>query len=205
MSVARAVLIVALLAGTTAFAAARTRPAPTSAVLDTLPLTLGVWHGVASAPLDAETRRQLAADAYLTRTYRSAGAPPVGLYVAYYAQQRPNVSIHSPLHCLPGTGWEPLDVSTVDLSREEGASLTARRMVVRKNLDRALVLYWYAIHGRVVANEVSSKLYLLHDSLLTGRSDAALVRIAVPIAGTVDAASRDAVAFAHALIPRLTF
>jgi EpsI family protein len=205
MSAARALFIVALLAGTTAFAAARTQPAPIPAALDALPLTIGRWHGVASTPFDVETRRQLAADAYLTRTYRSADTSSVDLYVAYYAQQRPNVSIHSPLHCLPSTGWEPLDVSTVDLARDEGASLSARRMVVRKGLDRALVLYWYAIHGRVVANEVSSRLYLLHDSLLDGRSDAALVRVAVPIAGTIDAADRDAVAFARALLPRLTF
>jgi EpsI family protein len=205
MSVPRAVLIVALLVGTTAFTAARTLPAPTPAALDALPLTLGSWHGVASAALDADTRRQLAADAYVTRTYRAADSPAVDLYVAYYAQQRPGVSIHSPLHCLPGTGWEPLDVSTVDLGRDAGAPLPARRMIVRKNLDRALVLYWYSIHGRVVANEVWSKLYLLRDSLLTGRSDAALVRVAVPIAGTTDAASRDAVAFARALLPHLTF
>src|SRR5581483_8128697 len=136
MTAARALVVAALLVATSAFTAS----------------------GTAAPPLDAATRRELAADAYVTRTYTAAGAPPVGLYVAYYAQQRPNVSIHSPLHCLPGTGWEPLDVSTVDLTAT-GAPVAARRMLVRKNLDRAVVYYWYVIHGRVVANEIASKWY----------------------------------------------
>src|SRR5581483_92896 len=158
MTAARALVVAALLVATSAFTASRTTPPPKPAALDALPFAIGGWRGTAAPPLDAATRRELAADAYVTRTYTAAGAPPVGLYVAYYAQQRPNVSIHSPLHCLPGTGWEPLDVSTVDLTAT-GAPVAARRMLVRKNLDRAVVYYWYVIHGRVVANEIASKWY----------------------------------------------
>jgi len=204
MSVARAVAIAALLVATSAFARARTTPAPRPARLDALPLTIGGWHGADTDAIDADTERQLAADAYLTRTYQSAGGPPVDLYIAYYAQQRPTVSIHSPLHCLPGTGWEPLAVSTIDLA-DGRAPQAVRRMIVRKNLDRAIVLYWYAIHGRVVADEIASKWFLLRDSLLAGRSDAALVRIAVPTTDTTAGAERDAEAFARAVLPHLTF
>src|SRR5437667_250199 len=65
----------------------------------------------------------------------------------------------------------------------DGTSGQARRLIVRKNRDRAVVLYWYAIHGRMLANEVASKAWLLHDSLWFRRSDAALVRIVVPVGG----------------------
>ncbi|HZP47484.1 MAG TPA: EpsI family protein [Vicinamibacterales bacterium] len=204
MTAARALVVAALLVATSAFTASRTTPPPKPAALDALPFAIGGWRGTAAPPLDAATRRELAADAYVTRTYTAAGAPPVGLYVAYYAQQRPNVSIHSPLHCLPGTGWEPLDVSTVDLTAT-GAPVAARRMLVRKNLDRAVVYYWYVIHGRVVANEIASKWYLLRDSLFAGRSDAALVRVSVPVLASVDAADREAATFARALLPHATF
>jgi EpsI family protein len=204
MSIARALLITALIVATSAFTRARTLPTPVPAAIGALPSMLGPWRGVASTAIDADTERQLAADAYVTRTYTAAGASPVDLYIAYYAQQRPNVSIHSPLHCLPGTGWEPLDVSTIDLGTAAAPQLV-RRMVVRKNLDRAIVLYWYAMHGGDAADELTSKMYLLRDSLLAGRSDAALVRVAVSANDHTDAPERDATAFARALKSHLTF
>jgi EpsI family protein len=78
-------------------------------------------------------------------------------------------------------------------------------MVVRKNLDRAVVLYWYAVHGRVLASELASRFWLLHDALTLGRSDAALVRLSVPVTRSLDAADAEGVAFAHALLPHVSF
>lgn len=167
---------------------------------DATPLTIGIWSGVDQPPLDAETERVLAADSYVNREYSAPGHTAVGLYVAYYAQQRPGASIHSPLHCLPGTGWEASDVATLTIERPDGTLGTARRMIVHKHLDQALVLYWYAIHGRMLANEFASKAWLIHDGLALGRSDASLVRIVVPITASAEAAEREGVAFARAFI-----
>jgi len=169
--------------------------------LDSLPYQVSEWSGRDAAPPDAETLRILAADSYLNRSYAGASGTPIDLYIAYYDRQRPGVSIHSPLHCLPGTGWEPLDIATVPLQPIDGSGAEARRMIVRKNLDRALVLYWYAIHGRTIADETISKAWLLHDSLRFHRSDAALVRIVVPIReGSADAAQREGLAFAQGVL-----
>jgi len=203
MNLTRTMLVAAALVATSAFTAIRTAPAPHPVALDSLSTNLGAWHGAEAPGLDAATRRELAADAYVTRTYETGAAAPVGLYIAYYAQQRPNVSIHSPLHCLPGTGWEPIEVSTIDLSTD--STFQARRLLVRKNLNRAVVLYWYAIHGRNIAGEFASRFWLLRDSLLFGRSDAALVRVTAPVQSSVAAADRDADAFARALAPHVTF
>ena len=192
----RALIVAAVLASTTALTRPRTDVPPMPAAVASLPYAIGTWRGAEATPLDARTMSELGADAYITRTYVTSAQAPVDLYVAYYAQQRPATSIHSPLHCLPGTGWEPSEVSTVDL----GAG-TARRMVIQKNLDRALVLYWYAIHGRTLGSEIASKLFLLHDSLRFHRNDAALVRIVVPIIGSVADADREAAGFAQALLP----
>jgi EpsI family protein len=177
---------------------------PPPVPLTALPMTIGSWHGSDAEPFDAETMRILAADATVNRTYSGSSGGPVGFYAAYYAQQRPGVSIHSPLHCLPGTGWEPLEVSSRTMDTADGSRLPVRRMVVRKDHDQALVLYWYSIHGRAVADELHSKFWLLHDSLRYGRSDAALIRLSVPISGSVESAERDALAFGRALLPSLS-
>jgi EpsI family protein len=203
MSRARLLVAMLLVACTGALAAAARRPGIAAAPqLAQLPYQLDAWHGRDAAALDAETVRLLGADAYMNRSYTDASATPVGLYIAYYGQPKPGVSVHSPLHCLPGTGWEPLDVATLDVAPGQ-----ARRLVVRKNLERAVVLYWYAVHGRVLASEATSKVWLLHDSVRFRRTDAALVRIVVPVAGregTTDAAERRALAFARDILPFLS-
>lgn len=232
MSTARLIVIVILLASTAAVARSAHRgDRAVDPNLSALSYTIAGWSGTEGKPLDEETVSALGADAYLTRTYSEGAGVPVGVYIAFYGAQRPGVSVHSPLHCLPGTGWEPLDVRTVDVAsfsatasgphpRRElsltprlgfawprlgvAAGAQVRRLVVRKNRDRALVLYWYAVHGRTIATEAMSKLWLLHDSIRLGRSDAALVRIVVPITGSVDAAERRGLAFTRDLLPYLS-
>ena len=69
--------------------------------------------------------------------------------------------------------------------------------------QRALVLYWYSLHGRVIASEVSTKLLQLADSVRLHRSDAAMVRIVVPIGRSVEAADERGLAFARDLAPHM--
>ena len=180
--------------------------APPQAAIDLsrLPTQVGEWRGQEAAPLDDSVVRLLAADSYINRTYSTAGFNPIGLYVAFYGGQKPGDSIHSPLNCLPGTGWEPVAVSTMTMARPDEASGTVRRMIVRKEDQQALVLYWYQVHGRMLANEWDSKLRLLVDSVRLHRTDAALVRIVVPIEGRSTGAAEDqAVSFARALLQPL--
>jgi EpsI family protein len=169
-----------------------------------LPLTIGEWKGREGGPLDAETMAVLRADGVINRVYASAAdRSPVDLYVAYYARQQPGVSIHSPLHCLPGTGWEVQSAGSVDLVSSRGTAGQARKLIAQKNRDRALVLYWYSVHGRMIGSEAASRLYLLGDRLRLGRNDAALVRVVAPMADGEDTAERQAVGFIRDLLPQL--
>src|SRR5207244_2844410 len=63
--------------------------------LSVMPYDVEAWNGRDAEPLDADTVRILAADEYLNRNYSDAASAPVNLYIAYYGQQRPGVSIHS--------------------------------------------------------------------------------------------------------------
>ncbi len=63
------------------------------------------------------------------------------------------------------------------------AQIGVNRYIIQKGLDRQLVLYWYQAHGRVVASEYWGKFYLIADAVRLNRTDAALVRVIVPIVG----------------------
>jgi EpsI family protein len=200
MNTGRAAVAVALLV----FAAGATRIAPANhggrdIALGTLPYTIDTWNGTDAPPPDEETERELAADAVLNRTYL-AGSDSVGLYIAYYREQRPGVSVHSPLHCLPGTGWEAEDARTIEVAGA-AANSQMKRLIVRKNLNRAVVLYAYSVQGRLIADEMLSKLWLLRDRIQRGRGDAALVRIVVPVTETIEAAERRGLAFTRTFLP----
>jgi EpsI family protein len=212
MSTARAAIAVVLLAS--AAVATRIGPAGTpagNAALDSLPYTIGAWKGADAQPPDADddtdTEQPLDADAILNRTYTPASeaepqsrADAVGLYIAYYREQRPGAGVHSPLHCLPGTGWEPEDARTIDIAGA-GTNSRMKRLIVRKNLNRAIVLYAYRVHGRLVANELLSKFWLVNDRIRGGRGDAALVRIVAPVTQTIEAAEERGLAFTRDFLP----
>jgi EpsI family protein len=193
----RAAVVVAAVLGTQAYllsmrthatAAAPARP------LSALPRTIDAWQGQDQPPFDPETLRILAADDYLNRVYVDPSGHAAGLYIAFYASQRAGESIHSPLHCLPGNGWQPVSTSRVTLA-DRGRPVVVNRMVVQKSALRQLVFYWFAGRGRTVASEYGNKLWLVWDGLRTGRSEGALVRITAPVVGDERLAEATAVAF----------
>ena len=103
------ILSVCLLLGAGVVArASRTEQVPPRAPFSQYPLQVEQWQGANTAPFTKEVLDVLGADDYLSRYYRD-GRKTVGLYVGYYETQRQGDTIHSPLNCLPGAGWLPLE------------------------------------------------------------------------------------------------
>ena len=96
--------------------------------------------------------------------------------------------MHSPLNCLPGAGWQPLEKSYLPIQVADASGMpseiTVNRYVIEKGLDQQVVLYWYQSHGRVIANEYRSKIFMVYDAARLNRSDAALVRVTSPKLGS---------------------
>jgi EpsI family protein len=201
MSPMRWVVALLLVVATGALAGATRTVESTTVPPMQVPLELGTWHGEDAGPVDA-TLSALGADHVLNRTYAGPDGRAIGLYIASYAKQRPGVSIHSPLHCLPGTGWSLLTDDVLRVERPTGGAGSVRRLIAVRDDVRLLVLYWYAIQDRMVASDALSRFYLLNDSLRLGRNDAALVRLVVPIAGENDSpAEESALSFLRTLAP----
>ncbi len=218
----RLLIVAALLAGTAAYLRARERPegVPLREPLAGVPMQLGQWTGTAAPDFDNEVLEALGVDDYISRIYGapategSAGnlsrAPAryqLGVYVGYYTSQRQGDTIHSPMNCLPGAGWQPVDVSrlAIDVGGAEPADVN--RVIIQKGEDRQLVLYWYQGRGRIVANEYASKVFLIWDAATRHRSDGALVRVVSPVLPTEndsELAERRAVGFTQELYPYLS-
>ena len=187
--------------------ASRVEPTRSLRPLSGFPMTLEGWRGRMNEPLDAEVLRVLAVDDYVNRTYSSRSGM-AGLYVGYYASQREGDTIHSPLNCLPGSGWEPLSRERVAIDVGGAQPVVVNQLLIQKGLDRQAVLYWYQSHGRVVASEYWGRAYLALDALRLNRTDGAIVRIVVPVRGddadAGAAAQRIAREFARVVFPVVT-
>ena len=174
------------------------------------PMQIGGWRGTQQPPFEKRVLEVLGVDDYLTRAYFAEGRTGVGLYIGYWESQRQGDTIHSPMNCLPGAGWEPTSYSRIALSEAAattGQAVVVNRYIVQKGLDRQLILYWYQSHGRLVASEYWSKIYMVLDAVRLNRSDGAIVRVIAAIKGegpeAEAKAEQDARRFAADLIPRL--
>lgn len=206
---ARSLVLTGCFLGTAAYAshAMRAEEVPLLQPLRELPRALDRWQGRDEPALAPDILNVLGVDQYVNRTFHAPGEPFVSLYVGYYQSQREGDTMHSPLNCLPGAGWQPVTTERLTLSLPgETDPITINRFVVQKGLDRAVVLYWYQSHGRIVASEYASKFYLVYDAFRSNRSDGALVRIVSPVSPGErgdGGAERRATEFVHALFPHL--
>lgn len=164
--------------------------------LKELPQQIGQWRQQGEdVRFDRETEKVLRADDYVSRNFESKGRL-ASLYVGYYATQRNGATYHSPLNCLPGSGWVMSDAGRINISPDAAASFEANRYVIQNGNQRALMIYWYQGRGTAVASEYWAKIYTVLDSVRQRRSDGALVRVMVSLGNSPAEAEKSAVELA---------
>lgn len=167
--------------------------------LNEFPETVGAWQRTGiDRTLDDETLKILRASDYLLRDFRTPDGQVANLYVGYYASQRSGATYHSPLNCLPGSGWTLSEPGKANITMPDGTSFVANKYVIQSGDFKSLMVYWYQGRGRNVASEYWGKFYTVLDSVRMRRSDGAMVRVTVPITGSEAAAEKSAVEFASA-------
>jgi EpsI family protein len=205
-AVGRAVTSVALLVGALVLLSLRSagEAVPLRRPLEAFPTAVGEWQMRSSSLLDTESLQLLKVTDYLVRRYVDGEGRNVWLYIGYWDTQRRGAQIHSPRNCLPGSGWEPVEASTLTIPLGDGRPpLTVNRYLVQKERDQQLVFYWYDAQGRAVAGEIEARLEMVRSSIVRNRTDGALVRVSSPVEGGVAATSDRLVAYVRALDPLL--
>lgn len=167
--------------------------------LKDFPQTIGAWQRTGTDRLlDDETLKVLRASDYLLRDFRKPEGQVANLYVGYYATQRTGATYHSPLNCLPGSGWTLSEPGKATIALPDGTSFVANKYIIKSGDYKSLMIYWYQGRGRNVASEYWGKVYTVLDSVRLRRSNGAMVRVTVPIGNSEEVAERAAVDFASA-------
>lgn len=180
-----------------------------------LPLVIGDWQCQAPERMDVKAEANLGVTDYLICVYRNAALQKeVGVYLGYHESQVREGGggggervIHTPKHCLPGSGWDIIQSGTLTLDMaglpERPAEIN--RFVIAKQNQRQVVYYWYQSQGRVTGKDWLKALYLFWDRATHHRTDGALIRFTVPLDKSSQPAEVDAAfeSLAQAMLPLL--
>jgi EpsI family protein len=196
----RFVLIVLLLTATLVASALgdRRRADALAAPLETIPPSIAGWTQTGSGQLSARVLSKLLPTSYLSRGYQK-GSQQMGLFIAFYAQQRAGESMHSPKNCLPGSGWEIWKQDSA-LIPVKGNEFRVNKYSIQNSGQRMLIFYWYQSGRRIIASEYLGKILLVRDALMDGHTAGSIVRIDLP---DVPSSNDEGVAVASALIPQV--
>jgi len=176
----------------------RRNPDSLAAPLDSIASSIDGWVQTETQQLPAGTLVRLLPTTYLSRNYaRNNGQ--LGLFIAYYAQQRAGESMHSPKHCLPGNGWEIWQYGSVTIPVDNQPT-KINEYFIQNSGRRMVVFYWYQSKDRIIADEYLGKILLIRDTLLAGHTAGAIIRVTVP---DVPGAADSALAFARDLVPEV--
>jgi EpsI family protein len=166
-----------------------------------LPLELAPWTGAPAPALDPDVAELLAADEYVRRYYTGPQGT-LEMDISYYTQPRVGTTMHSPLNCLPGNGWEVTSVNTRQLATSVGV-VAVRELTVQRGQTKYALTYWVQSRDRIIADEFSARFHLLGDAIRRRPTDASLVRVMMPAAGSGREEQATLAEFAGRLIPEI--
>jgi EpsI family protein len=137
--------------------------------LDSIDRSISGLIGTDNPPPSDRVLARLLPTSYLSRTYRKLGLE-ADLFIAFYAQQRAGESMHSPKHCLPGSGWEIWDYGSAEIP-VNGKNFRVNKYSISHEGERQLVLYWYQSKSRIIASEYMGKILLARDALFQNSTE----------------------------------
>jgi len=158
---------------------------PVARPLEEIPLKLGGWNKVDESRFSEAVLAQLRPTDYLYRVYSDAGQHQISLYIGYHGGGPDSGPIHSPKHCLPGSGWHLLSEKNRTLAIGKD-SLPLVEAVYQNGDWKELFLYWFQVKGTALTNEYALKLAEIKNSILYKRRDSTFVRISVPFQGDMN-------------------
>ena len=162
--------------------------------LKDFPKQIGPWEQTGGdETFNKETLAVLRASDYLLRNYRGVDGRVMNFYVGYYASQRDGATYHSPLNCLPGSGWVMSDPGEITIRPKGRPTFVANKYLIQNGDHQELLVYWYQGRGRAVASEYWGKVYTVIDSVRMRRSDGAMVRITTSVDDSGPAALQAAI------------
>ncbi len=152
---------------------------PMNTPFSQFPTEFSDWEMVGQSHFSEGVLAQLRPADYLSRRYRSSQGQMVDLYVGYHSGGKDSGPIHSPKHCLPGSGWHPVSSTNMAVETEAGPVHLVQAMYSFGEANE-IFLYWFQVRDRSLTSEYILKLEEIRNSMFHRRRDSSFIRISVP-------------------------
>ena len=150
------------------------------ATFELIPYETGGYSG-AEERFAEESYDILKADTTSLRHYYDTLDNQYWLFIAYFSSQKYGSQIHSPKHCLPGGGWKIMSLEPFELKLEGRSTKTINRLMIAERERKQLMMYWFETRGGTIRDEFALKWDLMQNSIFLRPTDAAIVRLTIPI------------------------
>lgn len=140
------------------------------------PLVHAEWRMVGQSRLSENVIKVLMPSDYLSRRYVAPDGFAVDMYLSFFDGGPNSGGIHSPRHCLPGSGWTELSSEQVIMPLG-GEYVKLVRSVYAMGSSREVIYYWFAMRGYTMSDEYSLKVAEITGSMFHRRRDQSFVRI----------------------------
>ena len=177
---------------------------PIKKPLKDMPTQIGHWLSVNERELALSVAAMLGVDDYIFRDYRAPDGMGINLYVSFFSSVNHNKGFHSPLHCMPGSGWSVASTKKVSLKLPGVEEIVQiRSLLLERGNEFQISLYWYQCRSKIFASEYWELFYRILDSFRYRRTDGAFVRLIATGAESEAEALIRMKAFAKKIIPLL--
>lgn len=157
--------------------------APNSADFTKLPAEFGDWVGQ-DFYFDQSVLDVLKAEKTFFRRYINSNGDEVWLFIGYWKDQKYGAQPHSPLHCLPGSGWNITRNELVELEVKTNGQTNAEDKVnfatIQNGTRSQSMLFWYQSRNGLLPKEMQVKIDLAKSALFRKPTDVAFIRITSP-------------------------
>jgi EpsI family protein len=152
---------------------------PVNKPLEEIPAKLDEWTMASQSRFDPDILAKLKPTDYLYRVYTDTKGNKVAFYLGYHSGGVNSGPIHSPKHCLPGSGWFELSEVKRSISIED-IELPVVQAIYQNNSQKEMFIYYFQVKGQILTDEYSLKIAEIINSVLYNRRDSAFIRISIP-------------------------
>jgi len=150
--------------------------------LSDIPMNFSDWKAEQTLVMDEKTLNILKSDQEVWRRYVSDEGYTIGLFVAYFKDQKYGAQIHSPIHCVPGGGWKIIHRGkySIEVHSSPAREIKMNKMINSNGHQKQLMLYWFWTRSGIITSEYGLKIDLAKNALFRKPTDAAFIRIDLP-------------------------
>lgn len=150
--------------------------------LNRLPMQINEWYA-RSVFLNERTQNVLNADKTVWRRFNNTAGQTIWLFVAYFKDQKYGAQIHSPKHCLPGSGWKILNKGEYNFRIDNSLynDIRTNLLITTDGKSKEMMFYWFWTRSGTITSEIGLKMDLAKNALLRNPTDASLIRLNLKI------------------------